>query len=133
MREFSLVLAVACGGAFGAVMRYLLSGMAIRYVPGFEPVGTLVVNLLGCFLIGLLFSLAALGGWFGHPTTSAFLITGGLGSLTTFSTFGYQTLVLLEKGSWLPALLNVSGNLLGGLLCVTAGIALGRFVVEMVK
>lgn len=114
------LLAIGTGGAAGAVSRYLLSAFIERRFAEFPPAGTLVVNVLGCLLIGILagivLSVPEFPIW-----VRATLITGFLGSLTTFSTFGYQTLVLLEKGQVVAALGNVLANVLIGLAAVSLG------------
>jgi len=107
-------LFVGLGGFFGAVARFLIAGFAQKVAGTTFPVGTLTVNVLGSFLIGflvLLFeNLIA-------PQWKAFFVTGFLGALTTFSTFSYETTVLLQEGLWLKALLNVFLNVT---LCLTA-------------
>lgn len=111
------LLAVGLGGFVGAVSRYALTGwMQLRF-PAFRPAGTLLVNVLGCLLIGLLM------GWVTHkPTLSEplrlFLITGILGSLTTFSTFGYETVELLRENEVRLAMWNVAANMLLGFSAV---------------
>ncbi len=105
---------VGLGGFFGAVARFLIAGFAQKVAGTTFPVGTLTVNVLGSFLIGflvLLFeNLIA-------PQWKAFFVTGFLGALTTFSTFSYETTVLLQEGLWFKALLNVFLNVT---LCLTA-------------
>ncbi len=120
-------LAVGLGGFVGALGRYGLAGLVQRYARGDFPWGTLAVNVLGCFLIGLLMSLARFGVVFG-PRTRTFLAIGLLGSLTTFSTFGYETMELVRAGSWLGAAGNVAGNVVLGLVAVLGGLAAGRLL-----
>jgi CrcB protein len=111
------LLAVGLGGFVGAVSRYALTGwMQLRF-PAFRPAGTLLVNVLGCLLIGLLM------GWVTHkPTFSEplrlFLITGILGSLTTFSAFGYETVELLRENEVRLAMWNVAANMILGFSAV---------------
>ena len=113
------------GGFIGAVSRFLISGLVQKLTGATFPVGTLSVNVIGSFLIGfltLLFeNLIA-------PQWKAFLITGYLGALTTFSTFSYETVTLLQDGLFFRAGLNALLNLL---LCLTAtvcGMATFRFL-----
>ncbi len=87
------------------------------------PVGTLLVNLLGCLIIGFLGGWSATSPLF-SPKLKLFLIIGILGSFTTFSTFGYDTLCLLQENNTLLALANVGAHMLLGLLCVYAGYTL---------
>ena len=92
------VLFVGIGGFFGAVLRFLISGW-VQKASGFTfPVGTLAVNVLGSLLIGF---LVALFDNFLSPYWKAALVTGLLGALTTFSTFSYETFVLLQEGLFL--------------------------------
>ena len=120
-------VAVAIGGAVGAVARYGLSlGVARWWGVGF-PWGTLIANALGCLLLGALAEWAlhseALDAW--HQKA---LGVGFLGAFTTFSTFAHDTMRLLEKGRMSDAVLNLSLNLAIGLIAVTAGIWLVRRV-----
>ncbi|MCZ6473686.1 MAG: fluoride efflux transporter CrcB [SAR324 cluster bacterium] len=109
-------LAVALGGAVGAVARYGLSGWLHAVTGALFPVGTLGVNVIGSFLIGLIFQLAGDRFVFSLETRLV-LTTGFCGGLTTFSTFSYETLALLEDQQWLAA----GGNtLLNVLLCLGA-------------
>ena len=121
------IVAVGIGGFVGAVGRYGLAGLVQRWVRGDFPWGTLAVNVLGCFLIGLLMALARFGIVL-CPRTRTFLGIGLLGSLTTFSTFGYETMELVRTGSWFAAAGNVAGNVILGLAAVLAGLAAGRLL-----
>lgn len=116
-------IAVALGGSLGAVLRYSLSQWIVRKF----PIGTFVVNIAGCFLIGLLIALAVKTKWPG-PMLQAFLIGGVLGSLTTFSTFAYQTVELGQQQSLSYAALNLFSNLIVGLILVWIGIAVGEAI-----
>ncbi|SMO54090.1 CrcB protein [Balnearium lithotrophicum] len=118
-------LYVGLGGFFGALSRFFISGFAQKLAGTTFPVGTLTVNVLGSFLIGLLVllfeNLIA-------PEWKAFFITGFLGALTTFSTFSYETTVLIQEGMWFTALINI---LLNVFLCLSAtllGMALFKFI-----
>lgn len=118
--------AVAAGGVVGAISRYFLSGWMQQKFPAFEPAGTLFVNVLGCFLIGLLVALE-LQGIYSNRTVRAFFITGVLGSLTTFSTFSYQTVALAQEQRFNGAVFNIASNLILGLLAVLLGMAIVRY------
>ncbi|NNJ27911.1 putative fluoride ion transporter CrcB [Planctomycetes bacterium LzC2] len=119
-----MIAAVALGGAVGAVSRYLVSRYAADRWPAHAWLGTLAVNLAGCFLIGLAMYAAAERGQL-SPAVRALLITGFLGGLTTFSTFGHEA-VALGRGEGAPiALLHVGANVLGGLALVWAGRRVG--------
>lgn len=112
---------VALGGSIGAVLRYAISKTILELRPSAPfPWGTLAVNVLGCFLLGLLMTLIHERGVF-RPELRLALTTGLLGALTTFSTFGYETLRLAEKESLTMAALNVGANLTVGFLAVALG------------
>ena len=113
------VLLVAAGAAVGAPLRYLTDRwVQARFGPVF-PVGTLLVNVAGSIVLGVLTSLAV-----GHPAM-ALLGTGFCGALTTYSTFGYETVQLLTDGSGRYAALNVTANVLVGLAAAVLGALLG--------
>lgn len=114
------LFAVAVGGSIGAVARYLMTLGIQRIVPtSFAAVGTLCVNVLGCLLIGLMMALAEREAV--SPTMKLVIVTGLLGSLTTFSTFGFETVELARAGRMPAAFANVGVNLLLGLPCVLLG------------
>lgn len=119
------VLLVGCGGFFGSSLRYAVSlGIGKLHVQGF-PFSTLLVNVLGGFLIGLFSGLFSQT----HKTAALFLTTGFCGGFTTFSTFGLETIRLFESGSHGLAVLNVVLSLA---LCI-AGILLGRAAAAFLK
>jgi len=102
-----LLLYIGIGGFFGAISRFLIAGAAQKLTGAFFPFGTLTVNVLGSFIIGF----AAL--WFEQivaPEYRALFITGFLGALTTFSTFSYETSMLIEQSAWLRAFANIALN-----------------------
>jgi len=117
------VLAIALAGAFGAVARYGLSGLVQRFAGPRFPLGTLAVNVLGCFLLGLLATLS-LERWSISPTTRAALLIGFLGAFTTFSTFSYETLALIREGAAWRAVLNIVLSVMVCLAAAWAGVAL---------
>jgi len=122
------LLFVALGGAFGSMARYLLAGWAHRLWEGPLPVGTLLVNVLGSFTIGILYVLLVEKQLI-HQDWRGVLMVGFLGAFTTFSTFSLETISLLEAGHTGHAL----GYMLGSaVLCVVmagAAIALTRALV----
>jgi len=120
-------LAVALGGALGALARYGLSGWMHAATGWLFPIGTLTVNLAGSFLLGLLLQ-ATTERYLMAPELRLALTTGLCGSLTTFSTFSYETLVLLEEQQWAAAGLNTVLNLVLCLGAVFLGQVTGRAV-----
>ena len=117
---------VGLGGFLGSVCRFFLQGVAHRVTPliGF-PVGTLAVNVVGCFLIGLLNGLADTRQLFG-PEVRIFLFIGVLGGFTTYSTFGFETVALLRDAEISRAATSVLMHLVAGLGAVWFGDFLGR-------
>lgn len=124
MRE---LLVVGLGGFFGAVARHLVSGWVHRFVGASFPWGTLTVNVLGCAALGLLMGLVE-ARFAIDPEWRLFLGLGLLGSLTTFSSVGYETLQLLRGGELGLAAVNALGGLLLGVLAVAAGAATARWI-----
>lgn len=121
------LIALAIAGALGTLARYWLSGFVHRHVRETFPSGTLVVNILGCFLIGLVMCLVREQQVFG-PETRVVIVVGLLGGFTTFSAFGYETVELIRGGEFLLAGGNVFGNVVVGLLAVWLGAAAGRLL-----
>jgi CrcB protein len=120
------ILLVMAGGSIGALSRYGVSLLAAQLFGTKFPWGTLIVNLSGCFLIGLSFALAERGISIMNPSMRLFFVTGYLGALTTFSAFGMETVNSMRAGTHLVTVANVlSNNLLGGAL-VFLGILVGR-------
>jgi fluoride exporter len=117
---------IGLGGFAGAVGRYALTGLAHRLWSTTFPIGTLVVNVAGCFLLGAVMYLVQSHGAL-SPNTRLFITIGILGAFTTFSTFGYETLALIDDREFLYALWNVVGNLMLGL----AAVWLGRLAVRV--
>jgi len=124
------LLWIAVGGALGALSRYGLSGWTYGAFGSRLPWGTLAVNLVGCFLLGLLTELALRTGWVSAEIRSAVAI-GFLGSLTTFSTFAVETWREIERGDWLAALANTLLNTVGGLALVIAGVVAARALLRL--
>lgn len=122
------LLMVGLGGFLGAVARYTLTGMVNGFVihrfGRSYPAGTFAVNILGCFIIGCLMALVLQRQL--PETLRLLLITGFLGSLTTFSTFGYETAELLRETELRLACWNIAANLLVGLAAVYSGLWVGK-------
>jgi fluoride exporter len=126
------LLAVGLGGFVGAVSRYVLTGLIQKLFPQFLPAGTLAVNVSGCLLIGFLMTILVdqppgEAAWMSH-SLRLFLITGILGSLTTFSTFGYETVELLREEETRLAVWNVLANMGLGFPAVWLGRIAARAV-----
>ena len=120
------ILAVGGGGFIGAVARYLLSTTLQHQVkPEQFPIGIFVVNIVGCFLIGLLAGLFELKSWM-NVELRLFVFVGLLGGFTTFSTYLNDTYILGKDGEFIAALLNVGGQVIVGLLFVWLGYHLVR-------
>jgi|ERR1700681_1911273 CrcB protein len=117
------LLFVGIGGGLGSILRYVISVFIGKHIPVVFPFGTLLVNISGCFLIGVFYSLAARHSGF-NPEWRLFLITGICGGYTTFSTFSYDGLILLRQGSSFSFILYMLGSVLIGLLATFAGVAL---------
>jgi fluoride exporter len=114
-------VAIGSGGFLGALARYGLSGLVHRQLPlSTFPFGTLVVNLLGCFAIGVIAGLVESRQLFA-PEFRTFALIGVLGGFTTFSTFGYETFGLFRYGEYLQAITNVGLQVIGGLTLVWLG------------
>lgn len=117
-------LAIALGGALGAVGRFWISTQMDHLVQGRFPLGTLTVNVTGAFLFGLLAILHSKYEWF-SDAMRLLLLTGGMGALTTFSTFSFETLRLMEQGRFLTALSNILASVVISLVAVWFGMRLG--------
>lgn len=115
---------VMCGGGLGAASRYGLSLLAARVWGTHFPWGTLAVNLLGCFFIGLFFALADRTRFL-TPDMRLLLITGYLGAMTTFSTFTLETAMAARAGMMFQPVANILANNVGGLTLTFLGMWLG--------
>ncbi|NPA41198.1 MAG: fluoride efflux transporter CrcB [Aquificae bacterium] len=122
-----VILAVALGGALGSVLRFLVSKAVQDRVGINFPLGTLTVNLVGAFLIGLFFAVLVEKITL-SPEARAMLITGLLGGLTTFSTFSYESVSLLREGEVFLFLVYVLGTNLLGIALTLFGYLVGRMV-----
>ncbi len=124
MTHLSQLVYVGAGGCLGAMTRHLLGGVILHRSGNWNfPLGTLIINLVGCLAIGLLGGLAERHHSF-SPEARLFLVTGLLGGFTTFSAFGFETLYLLRRGEWGFAATYVGVSVLIGVVAVGAGLAL---------
>ena len=123
-----LLFVIGLGGALGAMARYGLSGWVQGLVDSTFPLGTLAVNVLGSFLLG--FSLYLLESTAPTAEVRSLVTMGFLGAFTTFSTFSYEALVLLEGGEWFRGGLYIGGSLILGLAGVLMGLGMGNLVLQ---
>jgi CrcB protein len=121
------LLLIGLAGLLGTLARYALSGFIARRFGETFPTGTLVVNIVGCFLAGFLFYLMQERFLVNDIVRTAIMI-GFLGGFTTFSSFGLQTFTLLRDGEMGLATMNVLVSNVAGLLTVWAGYSLARFI-----
>ena len=125
--KINMILLVAAGGAFGSAGRYLVGVLATRFLGMNFPWGTMIVNLLGSFLMGVLVSLLALRFSVGNDVR-AFLAIGLLGGFTTFSSFALDAVFLLENKQYSYALSYMSVSVICSLLALFAGLSLVRTI-----
>ncbi len=110
---------ICCGGAIGTGARYLISGWAMSVFGSSFPYGTLSVNIIGSFLIGIIMHAGLSTAWI-SPETRIVLTTGVMGGFTTYSSFNYETINYLQEGEFLRAFLNI---LIMSSSCLLAGFA----------
>ncbi len=125
METLTKYLAVAAGGALGAVVRYYLGGTVLARAAAPFPTATFVINVTGSFVIGLFLTLATERVNV-SPHLRLAVAVGFVGAYTTFSTFEYETAKLIEEGDVTRALLNVVLSFVAGLLAVWLGIFVAR-------
>lgn len=121
------LMMIALGGALGAVSRFLLGNAVSKAVGSALPYGTFVINVIGCFAMGLLMTLIVdreilPAAW------RLFLCVGFLGGFTTFSSFGYEALILLSEGRLLALMAYVGGSVALGLVAAGLGVLCARAV-----
>ena len=121
------LMMIALGGALGAVSRFLLGNAVSKAVGSALPYGTFVINVIGCFAMGLLMTLIVdremlPAAW------RLFLCVGFLGGFTTFSSFGYEALMMLTEGRLLVVLAYVGGSVALGLVAAGLGVLCARTV-----
>lgn len=131
LRERSLInlqkiIYVGIGGAIGAVIRYMVTIQSAKMINSNIPIGTLIVNVVGGFLIGIIMELSMSTDLI-SPNFRIFLTTGIMGGLTTFSTFSYETISLINNGRYMLGITNV---LLNVFLSI-GGVALASYLFKM--
>jgi len=122
------ILLVLAGGGMGSLLRYGVSGFFTKSGSNF-PLGTLLVNLSGSFLIGLLWGISEKAVF--HPNWKIFLFTGILGGFTTFSAYGLETFSLLRDGRTMFAMANILLNNILGIALVGLGFLVSRYFVNI--
>jgi len=124
------LLLISLGGAIGTALRYVTSTLAARWFGAEFPYGTLIVNLSGAFVIGLVQEVGT-AGLLIPDNVRLFLTTGMMGGLTTYSTFSYETVRLMEVNSWHQAWINIFVTTVICLSLCFLGIAAGRLVLHL--
>ncbi|MEO8287031.1 MAG: fluoride efflux transporter CrcB [Chloroflexota bacterium] len=121
------LLLIALGAMFGANARYVLATYFTRWFGPEFPYGTLFINITGSLLLG--FVLTYLANRVGVDTGYRLLIgTGFMGAYTTFSTFSFETIALMQRGDWVPAIVNSAASLVGALLACYVGVAVASWM-----
>jgi fluoride exporter len=121
------LLLIALAGSLGTLARYGLGGLVQNFSGAMFGWGTVVVNLLGCLLFGIIWSSLE-ERWPTSGETRTIILIGFMGAFTTFSTFMFETEELLRKAEWLPAIGYFTLHNVGGLIALVAGLALGRLL-----
>lgn len=129
MEKFILI---STGAVLGANLRYWVGDWAAQKWGATLPYGTLLINVTGSLLLGFLMALIAERLML-DPRWRLFFGVGFLGAYTTFSTYMFESFALLEKGQWLPAVGNLLGSTLLGMLAVGAGVYLAKMAVMQVE
>jgi len=114
------ILLVALGGALGSVARYLFSTAVLRATGSLFPVGTFAVNVVGCFVFGVIAGAAEQRVQLA-PELRLFLLVGILGGFTTFSSYAFESFALVRDGQFVWAGLNIVGQVVAGLIGMWAG------------
>lgn len=120
-----MLLIIATGGAIGSIARYITQVLLYRWHPTVFPLGTFMVNITGCLLIGIFYGLSEKGNLL-SPEWRLFLTTGFCGGFTTFSTFAFENTSLLKNGDFLYFGMNAIGSVILGI----AGVYLGILIIK---
>jgi len=121
------IFIVGTGGFIGSVMRYLVQYFIDKGMNSSFPMGTLIANIAGSFIIGIVFALAQKSNLL-NSEWRIFLAVGLCGGFTTFSSFAYNNFIMIEEQSYFQLFLNVGGSLIFGILAVYLGIILVRAI-----
>lgn len=121
------IIFVALGSAIGGVCRYLSNLFVVKYYAGSFPMATFLVNITGCFLIGIFFALSEKNNFI-SPDLRLFLTTGLCGGFTTFSAFAYENILLARNGYYGLIGLYAAGSVVAGIFAVYLGIIIIRLI-----
>jgi len=126
--SWQTILSIGSGGFIGAVLRSYLNGVISHKIPHDLPFGTLGVNLIGSFIMGVLIA------YFTYMTIplhlKSFLTTGILGALTTYSTFAIESFLLLNGGNFTLAFLNIGLNAIGSIISAASGYLVVKYIMN---
>lgn len=128
MQKIELIAIVGCGGFIGAALRYIISLNAAKIFGADFPYGTLIANIIGAIIIGFVMKIS-LDTSLITPNTKLFLTTGMMGGLTTFSTFSYETVTMINSGQYVLGALNLGLNVVLSFVGVTLGMIVARLVI----
>jgi CrcB protein len=124
---FKNILLVGFGGGIGSIARYLCQKYLYEWYPNPFPIGTFLVNILGCFIIGLVYGLSEKGNLL-TPEWRMLLTTGFCGGYTTFSTFAFENVTLLKNNDFLYFGLYTGGSVILGILFAFFGMAIFKLI-----
>jgi CrcB protein len=124
---FKNILLVGFGGAIGSIARYLSQKYIYEWHPHPFPFGTFLVNIAGCFLIGVFYGLMEKGNIL-TPEWRLFLTTGLCGGFTTFSTFAYENVILLKTGDFIYLGLYIAGSVVLGIAAAFGGVVILKLI-----
>lgn len=128
MISWRMALAVLVGGGIGAFCRYVVGAVFLqRFGPGF-PYGTMTINIVGCFFIGVISELAIARSIIVTPLLRTFLVVGVIGGFTTFSSFSYDVVTLTEDAAAISALIYICASVVGGIFAAFAGVVAVRSI-----
>lgn len=122
---FKLMLLAGAGGFIGTCCRYLTNRLYLTYFKTTLPLSTFTVNIIGCFLVGLILGLLNRTGVV-SPKINAFLVVGFCGGFTTFSTFSFETFTLGMNGEILTSIFYVGASIIAGLIAVWLGLLISQ-------
>lgn len=125
---FKWIGLIGLGSAIGGIARFIISYLTLSYQYKNFPLGTFIVNVLGCFLMGILFQMITGNLW--SDSFKLFLLTGILGGFTTFSAFSFESIHLIQNNHYTIALLYVISSITIGLLSTWSGLVLMKSVLS---